>query len=130
VDALIKRGITVKPFNLTRTDIGELAIALVDAATLVIASPTVLVGPHPSVVYASYLVNALRPKLKFVSIIGSYGWGGKMLEQTTGAVANLRAEILDPVVIRGLPKEEDFKALERLADKILDKHRALKPREI
>jgi len=130
VDALIKRGITVKPFNLTRTDIGELAIALVDAATLVIASPTVLVGPHPSVVYASYLVNALRPKLKFVSVIGSYGWGGKMLEEITGAIANLRAEMLDPVVIRGFPKEEDFKALDRLAGKILDKHRALKLTEI
>jgi len=130
VDALIKRGITVKPFNLTRTDIGELAIALVDAATLVIASPTVLVGPHPSVVYASYLVNALRPKLKFVSVIGSYSWGGKMLEEITGAIANLRAEMLDPVVIRGFPKEEDFKALDRLAGKILDKHRALKLTEI
>jgi len=125
VDALIRRGITVKPFNLTKTDIGELAMALVDAATLVIASPTVLIGPHPSVVYATYLVNALRPKLKFASVIGSYGWGGKMLEQITGALTNLRVEILDPVVIKGFPEEEDFRALDRLADGILDKHKTL-----
>jgi len=125
VDALIWRDITVKPFNLTKTDIGELAIALVDAATLVIASPTVLIGPHPSVVYATYLANALRPKLKFASVIGSYGWGGKMLEQITGALTNLRVEILDPVVIKGLPEEEDFRALDRLADGILDKHKTL-----
>jgi len=128
VDALIQRGMTVKPFNLTRTDIGELAMALVDAATMVIASPTVLVGPHPSVVYATYLANALRPKLKFASVIGSYGWGGKMLEQITGALTNLRVEMLDPVVIKGFPREEDFRALDRLADKILDKHRTLNPR--
>jgi len=125
VDALIKRGLTVKPFNLARTDIGELAMALVDAATLVIASPTVLIGPHPSVVYATYLANALRPKLKFASVIGSYGWGGKMLEHITGSLGNLRVEILDPVVIKDLPKEEDFRVLERLADKILDKHKTL-----
>ena len=125
VDAVIGRGLTVKPFNLTRTDVGELAMALVDAATLVVASPTVLIGPHPSVVYATYLANALRPKLRFASVIGSYGWGGKMLEQITGALTNLRVEILDPVVVRGFPKEEDFKALDRLADKILDKHRTL-----
>ena len=125
VDALIGRGLTVKPFNLTRTDVGELAMSLVDAATLVIASPTVLTGPHPSVVYATYLANALRPKLRFASVIGSYGWGGKMLEQITGALTNLRVEILDPVVVRGFPKEEDFTALDRLADKILDKHRIL-----
>jgi flavorubredoxin len=73
VDALIERGITVKPFNLTKTDIGELAMALVDTATIVVGSPTVLVGPHPNVVYAVYLVNVLRPKVKFASIIGSYG---------------------------------------------------------
>jgi len=60
VDALVERGITVKQFNLAKTDIGKLAMALVDAATIVVGSPTVLVGPHPNVVYGVYLVNALR----------------------------------------------------------------------
>ncbi|MCK4225652.1 FprA family A-type flavoprotein [candidate division WOR-3 bacterium] len=126
VDALIERNITVKPFNLTKTDIGELAIALVDAATIVIGSPTVLIGPHPNVVYATYLANALRPKVKFASIIGSYGWGGKMVEQLTGMLTNLKVEIIEPVVIKGYPKEEDFKALDRLADEILAKHKEIK----
>jgi len=92
VAALIKRDITVKPFNLTKTDIGELAISLVDAATIIIASPTVLVGPHPSVIYATYLVNALRPKLKVASIIGSYGWGSRMVEHIKGMLTNVKVE--------------------------------------
>ena len=123
VNALIKRGITVKQFNLSKTDIGKLAIALVDASTIVIGTPTVLAGPHPNVAYAVYLANALRPKLKFASIIGSYGWGGRMVEQLTMMVPNLKVDILEPVVIKGFPKEEDFKALDDLADKILNKHR-------
>ena len=123
VEALIQRGITVKQFNLSKTDIGKLAMALVDAATIVIASPTVLVGPHPSVVYAVYLANALRPKLKLASIIGSYGWGSRMVEQIKGMVPNLKVELLEPVVVKGFPKEEDFKALDRLADEILNKHK-------
>mgnify|MGYP001123229527 CR=1 FL=1 len=123
VGSLIERGITVKQFNLSKTDIGKLAMALVDAATIVIGSPTVLVGPHPNVVYAAYLTNALKPKLKFASIIGSYGWGCKMVEQLTGMTSNLKVEMLEPVVIRGFPKEEDFKGLDRLADEILNKHR-------
>ena len=126
VDALIERGITVKPFNLTKTDIGELAMALVDTATIVVGSPTVLVGPHPNVVYAVYLVNVLRPKVKFASIIGSYGWGGRMVEQIAGMLTNVKIEILDPVIVKGLPKKEDFKALDRLADQILDKHKGVK----
>jgi flavorubredoxin len=123
VNALIGRNITVKLFNLTKTDIGELAIALVDAATIVIASPTVLVGPHPQVVYATYLVNALRPKLKFASVIGSYEWGSRMLEQIKGMLTNLKVEILEPVIVKGYPKEEDLKSVERLADEILQKHK-------
>lgn len=123
VDYLVKKDIAVKPFNLTKTDIGELATALVDAATIVVASPTVLVGPHPNIVYATYLANALRPKLRFASVIGSYGWGGKMVEQIAGMLTNLKVEILMPVIIKGYPKAEDFKALERLADEIVKKHK-------
>ena len=123
VHALIKRGITVKQFNLSKTDIGKLAIALVDAPTIVIGTPTVLTGPHPNVAYAAYLANALRPKLKFASIIGSYGWGGRMVEQLMMMVPNLKVDILEPVVIKGFPKEENFKALDNLAEKILNKHR-------
>ncbi|RZB29053.1 MAG: hypothetical protein AEth_01657 [Candidatus Argoarchaeum ethanivorans] len=122
-ERLIERGITVKQFNLSEPDIGKLAMALVDAATVVIGSPTVLVGPHPKVVYAACLANALRPKLKFVSIIGSYGWGSRMVEQLAGMITSLKVEILDPVVVKGVPKEEDFIALDKLADEIVNKHR-------
>ncbi len=123
VNALMKRDITVKPFNLTKTDIGELAKALVDAATIVIASPTVLVGPHPAAVYATYLANALRPKTKFASIIGSYGWGGKMVDTITGMIGNLKVELISPVIVKGYPTEDNFKDLEKLADEIFNKHR-------
>jgi flavorubredoxin len=101
-------------------------MALVDAATVVIASPTVLAGPHPAAVYASYLANALRPKTKFASVIGSYGWGGKMVEQITGMLTNLKVETLGPVLAKGHPKKEDFKSLDRLADDILRKHKEQK----
>jgi len=124
-EELMRNGITVKPFNLTKTDIGALAIALVDAATIVIASPTVLTGAHPQVVSAVYLANALRPKLRYASIIGSYGWGGKMLEDISAMIANLKVEILSPVIIKGYPKEEDYNSLIRLASEIAEKHKNL-----
>ncbi|MFH1635221.1 MAG: FprA family A-type flavoprotein [Chloroflexota bacterium] len=124
VDALIANGVTVKLFNLAVTDIGELAMSLVDAATIVIGSPTVLAGAHPNVVYAAYLANALRPKTKYISIIGSYGWGGKMVQQLAGMIPNLKVEIIDPVVIKGRPKAEDFEALDKLAAAIAEKHKS------
>jgi flavorubredoxin len=124
-DALTERGITVRQFNLLVTDIGKLAISLVDAATIVLGSGTVLTGAHPQAAYAAMLANALRPKTKFASIIGSYGWGGKMVEQITNLISNLKVEILEPVIAKGHPKDDDFTALDKLADKILAKHKEL-----
>jgi flavorubredoxin len=123
VDRLVERGVTVRPFDLVVTDTGDLAMALVDAATVVIGSPTVLVGPHPQAVYAAFLANALRPKTRFAGIIGSYGWGSKMVETIQGMLPNLKVELLAPVVAKGHPKEADFAALVNLADQILTKHR-------
>ncbi len=125
IDALMKRNIAVKPFNLTKTDIGELAMALVDTATIVIGTPTVLTGPHPAAVYAAYLCNALRPKVKFASIIGSYGWGGKMPEKLQELLSNLDIELIPPVIAKGYPRQKDFLALEELAENILKKHREI-----
>jgi len=122
-EALIERGITVRPFDLVKTDTGKLAMALVDAATIVVGAPAVLVGPHPKAVYATYLTNALRPKLKFAGVIGSFGWGCKVVEQIQALLGNLKVELLTPVVVKGYPKDEDIKALEKLADEILEKHK-------
>ena len=123
VEALAERGVTVKQFDLAVTDIGKLAMALVDAATVVIGTPTVLAGPHPNVAYAAILANALRPNLKFISIIGSYSWGGKAVEQLAAMIPNLKVEVLEPVLSKGLPKEADFKALDNLANTIAEKHK-------
>ncbi len=123
--ALIERGITVQLFNLTVTDLGKLAIALVDAATVVLGSPTVLTGAHPKTAYAALVANALRPKTRFASIIGSFGWAGKMAEQLAGLIGNLKVEVIPPVVAKGHPKDEDFLALDKLADEILNRHKAI-----
>jgi flavorubredoxin len=124
VGALVERGVSVHQFDLTVTDIGKLAAALVDAATLVIGTPTVQAGAHPNVVYAAYLANTLRPKLKYASVIGSFGWNSKVVEHITGLIPNLKVELLPPVLCKGDPQAADFEALEALAETIATKHKA------
>ena len=123
VTALAEKGVTVKQFDLTVTDIGKLAMSLVDAATVVLGVPTIHAGPHPLVAYAAFLANALRPNIKFVSIIGSYGWGQRTVEVLAGMIPNLKAEVIDPVLCKGFPKEADFEALDVLAATIAEKHK-------
>jgi flavorubredoxin len=123
--ALIRRNITVIPCNMIHTDIGELAKELVDASTVVMASPTVLGGVHPAIAHTAFLANALRPKLKFASIIGSYGWGGRLVENLLASLGNLKVELLDPVLAKGCPNEKDYQALDILAAAIAAKHREI-----
>lgn len=120
--ALTERGVTVELFNLVVTDIGKLAMALVDAGTIVVGTPTVLAGPHPLAAHAAFLANALRPKAQYLSIIGSYGWGGKTVEALAGMIGNLKVEVLEPVLCKGMPEQAVFSALEHLADTIAQKH--------
>lgn len=125
VAALAERGVRVEVFDLAVADIGKLAIALVDAATIVVGTPTVHVGPHPAVFYAAHLANALRPKLRYASIIGSYGWNSKAVERIAELIPNLDVEILEPVMVRGYPREEDLARLDALAGSIAERHRTL-----
>lgn len=125
VGALAERGVKVEQFDLTATDIGKLAMSLVDAGTLVVGTPTVLTGPHPAAVYAAYLANAIRARAKFATVIGSYSWGTKAVETIAGLIPNLKAEVLPPVYCKGQPKDADFEALRALADTIAAKHQEL-----
>jgi len=125
VSVLVEHGVTVHQFDLAVTDIGKLAIALVDAATIIIGTPTVHVGPHPNVLYAACLANALRPKARFASIVGSYGWSSKAVEQIAGLIPSLKVELLESVMCKGYPRKADFAALDRLAAEVAEKHKTL-----
>lgn len=123
VSALIARGVAVERFDLTSVDLGKLAMSLVDAATLLIGTPTVLAGPHPSAAHAATLVNALRPKLKFIGLYGSYGWGTRVDQQIPNLLPNLRVEMLAPVLAKGLLAGPELSVVDDLAERVAQKHR-------
>jgi flavorubredoxin len=120
VDRLMERGMSVQPFNVAELDSGRFAASLVEASTLVFGSPTVLDGPHPAMAAAAYLVNALKAKTRYAAIIGSYGWGNDAMQNSLAKMLpNLAVEWFEPVVTGGVPKEENFAALDRLVGDIV-----------
>lgn len=124
-DDLKKAGIDAKLFDLIDCDESELTMELVDCATVVLGSSMVLAGPHPAAVTAAYLVNAIKPKLKYYSIVGSYGWGGNLEGTIEKMFTLIKPEKLDYVVIKGQPREEDFAKIDALAAQIIEKHKSL-----
>ncbi|MGC8789310.1 MAG: FprA family A-type flavoprotein [Caldisericum sp.] len=122
---LVEKGVRVLPFNLVSSDLGEIAISLVDAATVVFAFPTVLTGPHPLGASIIYFVNAIKPKTKFVSIITSYGWGGMAIKWAKEHIGNLKVDLLYELEVKGLPKEKDIEKLNELVMRIVEAHKSI-----
>ena len=46
------------------------------------------------------------------------------MEKLAAMLPDLKVEIIDPVIIKGYPKETDIKSLDKLADTIVAKHKA------
>ena len=124
-EKLNEEGIETFKFDIVDDDLGDLAMTLVDAATIVMGTSMVLAGPHPMAVNVAYLAAILRPKAKFASIIGSYGWGGKLFDVIVNTLAPLRLDLIDPIQIKGKPTEDDFKKVDEMAKTIFEKHKSI-----
>jgi len=125
VNRLIERNINVKRYNLTNSDVGEIAMSLVDSATVILGTPTVLTGPHPLALYVTYLMNALKPKTKFLGVVGSYGWGGQTLNILKDTIKNLKIDLIEPVLIKGDPSNESYRLLDNFVEMVYKKHKEL-----
>lgn len=124
-DKLEPQGIEVVFWDIIEGDTGELAMETVDVATIVMGTSMVLAGPHPAAVYATYLINILKPKVKYFAIIGSYGWGGNLVTALENLLTCIKPEKLENVVIKGRPRGEDFTKLDALAEQIIEKHKTI-----
>lgn len=123
-NGLKENGINVYTHDIVRDDLGDLAVELVDAATVIIGASMVLAGPHPMAINTCVLANALKPKTKFVSFLGSYGWGGKLFETLGSLFTSIKPEVIEPVLIKGKLKEGDYKKLDELIASVTEKHKS------
>lgn len=121
LETLIAQGIEVSLYNLIHADTAEIAKDLVDSAALVFGAPTVLGGLHPLALYASHLVKALRPPLKYGVILSSYGWGGGAVRQALEILRPTKIEVVGTLRINGPPSDEDHQKIVEMASLLSDK---------
>jgi flavorubredoxin len=121
VETLMAEGIEVATYNLAVADIGDVAKDLVDSRAIVLGAPTVLAGAHPLAVYATYLVKALRPPLKFGVILSSFGWAGGTVKHVQEILGQTKMEIVGTVEINGPPSETDTKNVLQLGKDLANK---------
>ncbi len=124
-EKLEAKGIKTFKYDMVSGNLGDLAIALVDATTIVMGTSMVLAGPHPVAFNTAYLASVLRPKAKIASFIGSFGWGGNLFGKITELLAPLKLDLIEPIQVKGLPKQEDYLKLNNMAEEIFKKHKEL-----
>lgn len=124
-EKLEEKNIKTLKYDIVRGDLGDLAMGLVDATTMVLGTSMVLAGPHPASVNIAYLAGVLRPKLRIASFVGSYGWAGKLFEPLAECVSKLKLDVIEPIQIKGRLTESDYKKLDNMVTSIYDKHKAL-----
>jgi len=120
-EALVEKGVDVRIFDITNTDIGHIAKELVDTPVIVVGAPTVLGGAHPVAAYAASLVKTLRAPTNYVAVLSSYGWSGGAVKALADIVSGTKIEILGAVDVKGPPKQEDLVKVLELADRIAEK---------
>lgn len=91
---------------------GDMVTSCVDDPALILAAPTVLTNPHPTAMYAAVLVDTLKPKLQFLSYVGSFAWGSKAPQTIEALTSSFKGERLEPFVVKGDPGTEDLEKLE------------------
>lgn len=124
-EKLEAKGIKTFKFDIVDDDLGDLAMALVDAATIVLGTSMVLAGPHPMAVNVAYLAAVLRPKAKFASLLGSYGWGGNLFGLIGDLLKPLKLDLIEPLQVKGKPTQEDLQKLDVMAETIYEKHKSI-----
>lgn len=122
---LAKYGIESIKHDIITDDLGDLAMALVDGTTIVLGTSMVVAGPHPASVNIAYIASILKPKAKFASFVGSYGWGGNLFGVLGDILAKLRLDVIEPVMVKGKPTTDDFKKLDDMVQSIVEKHKSL-----
>lgn len=75
-DGLFSRGVEVKLYNLTASDKSDIMTHVLDAAAVIVGSPTLNNGMFPSVAEFLCYMKGLKPKGKIGAAFGSYGWNG------------------------------------------------------
>lgn len=113
-ETLASEDIEIALYNLTSADIGDVAKDLVDSRAIVLGAPTVLGGMHPLALYATYLVKALRPPIKFGVVVSSYGWGGGAVRHMQEILKPSKIEVVGAMEVKGPPSENNIKEIVEL----------------
>jgi flavorubredoxin len=110
-DGLMEHGLSVKLMNLHVFDHSDVMEEVVDAAAVLVGSPTHNNGMMPKVADMLTYMKGLKPKDKIGGAFGSYGWSGEAPKAVHEWLAGMGMTLpVDPARILYVPTHEQLTA--------------------
>ncbi|MEM2098838.1 MAG: FprA family A-type flavoprotein [Candidatus Bathyarchaeia archaeon] len=109
-EGVASEGWTAKPLKLRASDLTEVMTEILDAAAVIVGSPTLNNGVFPTV--SSFLTYAggLKPKGKLWGFFGSFGWGGGAVKNMIETAKKFGFDVYEPgVEVKFIPDADDLK---------------------
>jgi anaerobic nitric oxide reductase flavorubredoxin len=109
-EGLADAGISVKLFDITQTDRTDVVTEMLDAKGFIFGSSTHDNGMLTTIGALLHLVKGLKPKNRFASAFGSYGWAGGAVKEIEGDFKDAGVAVIQPpLTVQYVPSTEELK---------------------
>lgn len=119
VQGIVDEGVIARPIHIRSSHRSEIMTEVLDAAAVVVGSPTINNQLFPTVSDFLTYMKGLKPKNKIGAAFGSYGWSGESVKLINQELEAMKFDIIDPgVKIQYIPDQDGKNACYELGKKI------------
>ncbi len=116
---IANEGIAVRPIHIRSTHRSDIMTEVLDAAAVIVGSPTLNNQLFPTVADFLTYMKGLKPQNKIGAAFGSYGWSGESVKLIKKELEEMKFDIIDPGIrIQYVPDKDGKDACFELGRKI------------
>ncbi len=112
-------GVSVRPIHIRSSHRSEIMTEVLDAAAVVVGSPTLNNQLFPTVSDFLVYMKGLKPLNKIGAAFGSYGWSGEAVKMINKELEAMKFDVIDPGIrIQYVPEKKGLEACFELGQKV------------
>jgi flavorubredoxin len=112
-------GVSVRPIHIRSSHRSEIMTEVLDAAAVVVGSPTLNNQLFPTVSDFLVYMKGLKPANKIGAAFGSYGWSGEAVKLINEEFDAMKFDVIDPGIrIQYVPEKKGLSACFELGKKV------------
>lgn len=124
-EGVTSQGVDAKILKLRLSPNSEAVTEILEAKAVLVGSPTINNGMFPTIGSFLTYITGLKPKCKFWSFFGSYGWGGGAVRNMIKVAKDAGFEVVEPgVEAKFIPDTEEQKKCFEFGQQIAQKIKA------